>query len=215
MKFTAGLGALLIASTCAATPVSQASERGLVASNDGPAELLSDAALGIEGNGQELKIVSAEEGTDAGGYPVSRLVRRQNRSWSSHAKYYAFGGRRGTELYMKGTWSNPVLSVGQNSGTCEGTPLGMGTPMNPSTVANKSCSCSIVQVGPFGFTSRCNMRWMESDNDGEFTLALNLAFDCGAYFSCTGTNAYKINAKQSNCRDLQNKGHCTGFRVTP
>ncbi|KAG8630477.1 hypothetical protein KVT40_002096 [Elsinoe batatas] len=216
IKFSISIGVLLLAGSCVATPITGSTESKLSILNDDPAAMLSDEALGLPGNGQPLEIVTAVESTDVNGNFISRLVRRQRdpNRWEAHAKYYAFGGKRGNEVYASGTWTKPVLDVGQNSGPCDSRIGPLGTPTNPSDIINKSCSCSIVTVGPLRFKSRCNQRWVIGDNDGEYTLAFNLAFECTAFYSCTGTNAYKISAAQSSCRDLQNKGHCTGFRVT-
>ncbi|KAK1976319.1 hypothetical protein LZ30DRAFT_692968 [Colletotrichum cereale] len=63
--------------------------------------------------------------------PASKLVSRVSGTWEAHAKYYALGGATGNEVYLQGTWTNPVAAVGQVSGTCTAKIGGITTDSDP------------------------------------------------------------------------------------
>ncbi|KAL6703484.1 hypothetical protein ACN47E_009582 [Coniothyrium glycines] len=130
-------------------------------------------------------------------------------TWESHAKYYALGGKTGNEIYIGGTWSSPAKTVGQNSGPCSARIGGIGD----STIDDVNCSCSITGDGPLRFTSTCILDFTEQARNGGWTAGFSLAWECTAWSSCTGTNAYTVSSKNSECHNIGGTP-CSGFRVT-
>ncbi|KAK2043734.1 hypothetical protein LZ31DRAFT_554858 [Colletotrichum somersetense] len=141
---------------------------------------------------------------------ASEIDARAAGNWEAHAKYYALGGGVGNEIYISGTWTDPAKSPGEPSGTCTAR-IGGISGGEPTVV---SCSCEITADGPLRFESTCILNFAEQATDGSWTAAFSVAFQCTAFLSCTGTNAYAIASANSNCQ-AQVGTPCAGFSVTP
>ncbi|KAK2020590.1 hypothetical protein LX32DRAFT_699949 [Colletotrichum zoysiae] len=141
---------------------------------------------------------------------ASELDARAAGTWEAHAKYYALGGKVGNEIYISGTWTDPAKTPGEPSGTCTARIGGIGGG-EPNVV---SCSCEITGDGPLRFQSTCFLNFEEEAADGSWAAGFSAAFQCSAFLSCTGTNAYAVASASSNCRNEVGTP-CAGFYVTP
>ncbi|KAL6708851.1 hypothetical protein ACN47E_002258 [Coniothyrium glycines] len=130
-------------------------------------------------------------------------------TWESHAKYYALGGQIGNEIYIGGTWSNPAKTIGQDSGPCRASTGAIGE----ATIDDLRCSCSITGDGPLRFTSTCYLDFTVEAKNGKWAAGFSIAWECTAWSSCTGTNAYAVAPKHSECHNIDGTP-CSGFRVT-
>ncbi|KAH7348069.1 hypothetical protein BKA66DRAFT_601595 [Pyrenochaeta sp. MPI-SDFR-AT-0127] len=142
---------------------------------------------------------SFEEGTS--------LEPRAN-NWWAHAKFYAWGGKIGNEIYISGTWSSPQKVVGEDSGPCSAQIGSIGE----STAFDVNCACRITGDGPLRFTSTCFLDFSLEPSYG--AAGFSIAFDCTAFSSCTGTNAYYVNSGASQCDGLSGNSPCAGFRTS-
>ncbi|OGM45050.1 hypothetical protein ABOM_005784 [Aspergillus bombycis] len=139
---------------------------------------------------------------------TSDLQARAN-TWEAHAKYYGLGGKIGNEILVQGTWSNPIKNPGQDAGPCTARIGGIG-----GDAFDVRCNCKITGSGPLRFTSTCFVDWGASARNGDWAGGFSVAFECNAFNSCTGPNAYKVSGAHSRCHN-QSGNVCNGFRVTP
>ncbi|KAI8168776.1 hypothetical protein COL154_007507 [Colletotrichum chrysophilum] len=140
----------------------------------------------------------------------SELDARAAGKWEAHAKYYALGGKVGSEIYISGTWTDPIKNPGQPSGTCTAR-IGGISGGTPNVVG---CNCEISATGPLKFESTCFLDFAEEASNGDWAAGFSVAFKCSAFFSCTGSNAYSIASANSACKNTSGTP-CAGFHVTP
>ncbi|KAG7402818.1 hypothetical protein Forpe1208_v016789 [Fusarium oxysporum f. sp. rapae] len=140
---------------------------------------------------------------------TTSLEDRAAGKWSAHAKYYALGGNVGNEIYISGTWSDPVKSPGRDSGPCTAR-IGGLSDEDPFQV---DCSCQITGSGPLRFTSTCFLDFSVAEPK-QWEAGFSVAFECTAFNSCTGSNAYSVSSAGSKCTNSEGTP-CSGFRVTP
>ncbi|KAF4813981.1 hypothetical protein CGCTS75_v013527 [Colletotrichum tropicale] len=140
----------------------------------------------------------------------SELDARAAGKWEAHAKYYALGGKVGREIYISGTWTDPIKNPGQPSGTCTAR-IGGISGGTPNVVG---CNCEISATGPLKFESTCFLDFAEDASNGDWAAGFSVAFKCSAFFSCTGSNAYSIASANSACKNTSGTP-CAGFHVTP
>ncbi|KAH9863646.1 hypothetical protein J1614_009578 [Plenodomus biglobosus] len=145
---------------------------------------------------------------------LADLYPRAAGPWEAHAKYYGFGGNRGNEIYISGTWSDPVKAQGRDSGPCTAKVGAIGgTALDPGQVFDLKCSCFITGTGPLRFTSSCFLDFSVEDSNGGYAAGFSIAFECTAFNSCTGPNSYYIAPSHSKC-NKEAGNICDGFRVT-
>lgn len=135
---------------------------------------------------------------------------RRGNAWEAHAKYYALGGQVGSEIYISGTWAPTAgKKVGSNSGPCSARIGGLSL-AEPTFIG---CACQIIRSSLTGLSSECILDFEEEETNGDWAAGFSVAFVCNAFSSCTGSNAYKVSARLSDCSNTS-ATPCTGFRVT-
>ncbi|EMD87199.1 hypothetical protein COCC4DRAFT_27642 [Bipolaris maydis ATCC 48331] len=125
--------------------------------------------------------------------------------WDAHAKYYV--GGVGSEIYITGTWSDPLKKIDEDSGPCSAKILSLGE----GEAFDINCSCKITGNGPLRFSSTCFLDF-SVPTPGDSTADISAAFQCTAFTGCAGSYSYFVSSSASTCVDGSGTP-CKGFRI--